>query len=83
MKATLKPGLTHRLAYKVTENKTVPYTLSGVARDCVPAEGFCHRLHDRADGVGVRRLLPPHLDSGGELEPLLLQCDELGKWFGR
>jgi len=26
MKATLKPGLTHRLAYKVSEDKTVPYT---------------------------------------------------------
>ena len=26
MKPTLKPGLTHRLAYKVPENKTVPYT---------------------------------------------------------
>ena len=26
MKATLKPGLTHRFAYKVPENKTVPYT---------------------------------------------------------
>ena len=26
MKPTLKPGLTHRFAYKVPENKTVPYT---------------------------------------------------------
>src|SRR6202790_5803451 len=26
MKATLKPGLTHRFAYTVPENKTVPYT---------------------------------------------------------
>src|SRR6202050_5506536 len=26
MKATLKPGLTHRFAYKVPENKTVQYT---------------------------------------------------------
>jgi fluoroacetyl-CoA thioesterase len=26
MKGTLKPGLTHRFAYKVPENKTVPYT---------------------------------------------------------
>jgi fluoroacetyl-CoA thioesterase len=26
MKATLKPGLTHRFSYKVPENKTVPYT---------------------------------------------------------
>ena len=26
MKSTLKPGLTHRLAYTVPENKTVPYT---------------------------------------------------------
>jgi fluoroacetyl-CoA thioesterase len=26
MKATLKPGLSHRLVYTVPENKTVPYT---------------------------------------------------------
>jgi fluoroacetyl-CoA thioesterase len=26
MKSTLKPGLAHRFAYKVPENKTVPYT---------------------------------------------------------
>jgi fluoroacetyl-CoA thioesterase len=26
MKGTLKPGLTHRFAYKVPENKTVPFT---------------------------------------------------------
>jgi fluoroacetyl-CoA thioesterase len=26
MKTTLKPGLKHRFAYKVPENKTVPYT---------------------------------------------------------
>ena len=26
MRPTLKPGLTHRFAYKVPENKTVPYT---------------------------------------------------------
>jgi fluoroacetyl-CoA thioesterase len=26
MKATLKPGLTHRFSYQVPENKTVPYT---------------------------------------------------------
>ena len=26
MKPTLKPGLTHRFAYRVPENKTVPYT---------------------------------------------------------
>jgi len=26
MKGTLKPGLTHRFAYTVPENKTVPYT---------------------------------------------------------
>ena len=26
MKASLKPGLTHRFAYTVPENKTVPFT---------------------------------------------------------
>ena len=26
MKTTLKPGMTHRFAYNVPENKTVPYT---------------------------------------------------------
>ena len=53
MKPTLKPGLTHRFAYKVPENKTVPYTYPEVARNRLHAEGVRHRLHDRADGMDL------------------------------
>ena len=64
MKATLKPGLTHRFAYKVPENKTVPYTypespeISAMPK--VFATGFMIVLVEWA----CTQLLAPHLDPG-------------------
>ena len=64
MKATLKPGLTHRLAYAVPENKTVPYTYpeSAVIASMpkVFATGFMIILMERA----CTELLAEHLDAG-------------------
>jgi fluoroacetyl-CoA thioesterase len=64
MKPTLKAGLTHRFAYKVPENKTVPYTypespeISSMPK--VFATGFMIVLMEWA----CTRLLAPHLDPG-------------------
>jgi len=64
MKATLKAGLTHRFAYKVPENKTVPYTypespeISGMPK--VFATGFMVVLMEWT----CMQLLAPHLDPG-------------------
>jgi fluoroacetyl-CoA thioesterase len=64
MKATLKPGLTHRLAYAVPENKTGPYTYpeSAViaAMPKVFATGFMVVLMEWV----CTELLAPHLDPG-------------------
>ena len=64
MKATLKPGLTHRLAYTVTEDKTVPYTFpeSAVIASMpkVFATGFMIILVEWA----CTELLSSHLDPG-------------------
>ena len=64
MKPTLKAGLTHRFAYKVPENKTVPYTypespeISSMPK--VFATGFMIVLMEWV----CTQLLTPHLDSG-------------------
>ena len=64
MKPTLKAGLTHRFAYKVPENKTVPYTypesseISSMPK--VFATGFMIILMEWV----CTRLLAPHLDPG-------------------
>ena len=64
MKSTLKPGLTHRLAYTVPENKTVPYTypeapvIASMPR--VFATGFMIVLIEWA----CTELLAKHLDAG-------------------
>jgi fluoroacetyl-CoA thioesterase len=64
MKPTLKPGLTHRFAYKVPENKTVPYTypespeISSMPK--VFATGFMIVLMEWT----CTQLLAPHLDVG-------------------
>src|SRR6516225_9726228 len=64
MKPTLKAGLTHRLSYKVPENKTVPYTypespeISAMPK--VFATGFMIVLMEWA----CTQLLAPHLDPG-------------------
>jgi fluoroacetyl-CoA thioesterase len=64
MKPTLKPGLTHRLAYKVPESKTVPYTYPEApviaAMPKVFATGFMIVLMEWA----CTELLGPHLDEG-------------------
>ena len=64
MKPTLKAGLTHRLSYKVPENKTVPYTypesLEISAMPKVFATGFMIVLMEWA----CTQLLAPHLDPG-------------------
>jgi fluoroacetyl-CoA thioesterase len=64
MKPTLKPGLTYRLAYKVPEQKTVPYTypeskiIAGMPK--VFATGFMIVLMEWA----CTELLAEHLDPG-------------------
>jgi fluoroacetyl-CoA thioesterase len=64
MRATLKPGLTHRFAYKVPENKTVPYTYPEspeiAAMPKVFATGFMIVLMEWV----CTQLLASHLDSG-------------------
>ena len=64
MKATLKPGLTHRFAYKVPENKTVPYTYPEspeiASMPKVFATGYMIVLMEWA----CTQLLAPHLDPG-------------------
>ena len=64
MKATLKPGLTHRLVYKVAEEKTVPYTypestiIAGMPK--VFATGFMIVLMEWV----CTELVAQHLDPG-------------------
>ena len=64
MKPTLKPGLAHRFAYKVPENKTVPYTYPEspeiAAMPKVFATGFMIVLMEWT----CAQLLAPHLDAG-------------------
>ena len=64
MKETLKPGLTHRLAYKVPENKTVPYTYPEspeiASMPKIFATGFMIVLMEWT----CTELLAPHLDPG-------------------
>jgi fluoroacetyl-CoA thioesterase len=64
MKPSLKPGLTHRFAYKVPENKTVPYTYPEspeiASMPKVFATGFMIVLMEWA----CTQLLAPHLDAG-------------------
>jgi fluoroacetyl-CoA thioesterase len=64
MKATLKPGLTHRFAYKVPENKTVPFLYPEApdlqAMPTVFATGFMIGLMEWT----CMQLMQPHLDPG-------------------
>jgi fluoroacetyl-CoA thioesterase len=64
MKPSLKPGLTHRLVYKVPENKTVPHTFPEspqiAAMPKVFATGFMIVLMEWA----CTELLAQHLDDG-------------------
>jgi fluoroacetyl-CoA thioesterase len=64
MKATLKPGLTHRFVYRVPDNKTVPHLYPEVAEfQAMPrvfATGYMVGLMEWA----CMQLMAPHLDSG-------------------
>ena len=64
MKATLKPGMAHRFAYKVPENKTVPYTYPEspeiASMPKVFATGFMIVLMEWA----CTDLIKQHLDPG-------------------
>ncbi len=64
MKATLKPGMTHRFAYEVPLNKTVPFTYPEspeiAAMPRVFATGFMVVLMEWT----CMQLLAPHLDAG-------------------
>jgi fluoroacetyl-CoA thioesterase len=64
MKATLKPGLTHRFSYQVPRNKTVPHLYPEVAEfqkmPAVFATGFMVGLMEWT----CMQLLAPHLDPG-------------------
>lgn len=64
MKASLRPGLTHRLTFKVTENKTVPFLYPESpdfsAMPNVFATGFMVGLFEWA----CIELLKDHLDPG-------------------
>jgi fluoroacetyl-CoA thioesterase len=64
MKDTLKPGLTHRLTFKVPENKTVPYLYPEAASfQTMPkvfATGYMVGLFEWT----CIELMKPHLDPG-------------------
>jgi fluoroacetyl-CoA thioesterase len=64
MKATLKPGLTHRFSYRVPDNKTVPHLYPEVADfQAMPrvfATGYMVGLMEWA----CMQLMAPHLDAG-------------------
>jgi fluoroacetyl-CoA thioesterase len=64
MKPTLKPGLTHRVAYKVAQEKTVPYTFPEspdiASMPKVFATGFMIVLMEWA----CTELIARHLDPG-------------------
>ena len=64
MKATLKPGLTHRFAYKVPENKTVPYTYPEAPEIAAMPKVFATGNMIILMEWTCTQLLAPHLDPG-------------------
>jgi fluoroacetyl-CoA thioesterase len=64
MKSTLRPGISHRFAYQVPENKTVPFLYQEApdlqAMPSVFATGFMIGLMEWT----CVQLLAPHLDAG-------------------
>jgi fluoroacetyl-CoA thioesterase len=64
MKATLKPGLTHRFAYKVPENKTVPYTFPESPEITSMPKVFATGNMIILMEWTCAQLLAPHLDPG-------------------
>jgi len=64
MKATLKPGMTHRFAYKVPENKTVPYTYPESPEIAAMPKVFATGNMIVLMEWTCTPLLAPHLDAG-------------------
>jgi fluoroacetyl-CoA thioesterase len=64
MKATLKPGLKHRFAYKVPENKTVPYTYPEAPEIASMPKVFATGNMIILMEWTCTQLLAPHLDPG-------------------
>ena len=64
MKATLKPGLTHRFAYTVPENKTVPYTYPESPEIAAMPKVFATGNMIVLMEWTCTQLLAPHLDAG-------------------
>ena len=64
MKATLKPGLTHRFAYKVPENKTVPHTYPESPEIAAMPKVFATGNMIILMEWTCTQLLAPHLDPG-------------------
>ena len=62
MKATLKPGLTHRFAYRVPENKTVPYTYPEAPEIAAMPKVFATGNMIVLMEWTCTQLLAPHLD---------------------
>jgi fluoroacetyl-CoA thioesterase len=64
MKPTLKPGLTHRFAYQVPENKTVPYTYPEAPEIASMPKVFATGNMIVLMEWTCSQLLAPHLDVG-------------------
>jgi fluoroacetyl-CoA thioesterase len=64
MKTTLKPGMTHRFAYKVPENKTVPYTYPESPEIAAMPKVFATGNMIILMEWTCTQLLTPHLDPG-------------------
>jgi fluoroacetyl-CoA thioesterase len=64
MKATLKPGLTHRFAYTVPENKTVPFTYPESPEIAAMPKVFATGNMIVLMEWTCTQLLSPHLDAG-------------------
>jgi fluoroacetyl-CoA thioesterase len=64
MKSTLKPGMTHRFAYKVPENKTVPYTYPESSEIAAMPKVFATGNMIVLMEWTCTQLLAPHFDPG-------------------
>jgi fluoroacetyl-CoA thioesterase len=64
MKASLKPGITHRFSYKVPENKTVPYTFPEAPEIASMPKVFATGNMIILMEWVCAQLLAPHLDPG-------------------
>jgi fluoroacetyl-CoA thioesterase len=64
MKATLKPGVTHRFSYVVPENKTVPYTYPEAPEIASMPKVFATGNMIILMEWVCAQLMTPHLDTG-------------------